>query len=386
MKSKFLLFLTFILLLGCSTTKYDVVRKIDKNIRTLAPPGTIWLKDSLFMDKREMSCIAYREYSYWTKRNYGIGSEGYKKTIPDTTLWIDSIEVNYNTRYLISPKFNYYPAIGISYSQAVDYCKWRTDRVKEMYELKYHDNYKKYPKNFQYRLPTKEEWEYAAKAGLDISQNESGYERIFSKKNQPKLMTSEYRTLLENDNNRHLELINFGFPNKYGIENLIGNVAEMISDSGIAKGGSWAHTMKESRILYDVKYNKPTNWLGFRGICEIYEDKIPEGEQFYKIDIIKDNQWLEDSCGCDLYRKGKSMQIIANRLSYLQLTKTQIFQIFGKPDVEKKNKYFYGLDPGKGCFGADDNSCFKRYTACLGFYFNNSGKVKSLGLYSKQLD
>jgi formylglycine-generating enzyme required for sulfatase activity len=58
------------------------------------------------------------------------------------------------------------------------------------------------------------------------------------------------------------------FPNKIGVYNLIGNVAEMISEEGIAKGGSWINKPEEVSVTEDFHYTKPSDWLGFRCVCE----------------------------------------------------------------------------------------------------------------------
>ena len=52
--------------------------------------------------------------------------------------------------------------------------------------------------------------------------------------------------------------------NELGVYNLKGNVAEMILEKGVAKGGSWVHTNEETTIEKDFKYTKPQSWLGFR--------------------------------------------------------------------------------------------------------------------------
>ena len=60
MKNLFSLFIILFFFVGCKT-QYDVVRKIDKEHR-YAPPGTVWIKDSIYMDKTEMSNMDYFKY------------------------------------------------------------------------------------------------------------------------------------------------------------------------------------------------------------------------------------------------------------------------------------------------------------------------------------
>jgi formylglycine-generating enzyme required for sulfatase activity len=59
------------------------------------------------------------------------------------------------------------------------------------------------------------------------------------------------------------------FPNSYHLYNMIGNVAEMVSEKGIAKGGSFANTLEECKIINNQYYTKPERWLGFRCVAVI---------------------------------------------------------------------------------------------------------------------
>lgn len=42
------------------------------------------------------------------------------------------------------------------------------------------------------------------------------------------------------------------------ILNLFGNVAEMVNQKGVAKGGSWDHTLEESALTNDLTYSEGT--------------------------------------------------------------------------------------------------------------------------------
>ena len=64
------------------------------------------------------------------------------------------------------------------------------------------------------------------------------------------------------------------WPNKLGIYNLIGNVAEMTSIKGIAKGGSWKHTEDEISVDKDFEYTESTSWLGFRCVFEVKDREL----------------------------------------------------------------------------------------------------------------
>ena len=89
---------------------------------------------SFYMDEIEVRNVDYLEYLFWLKRIYG-GSypEVYTKALPDTLVWRDKLAYNEPlvNQYLRHPAYKYYPVVGVSWSQATDYCKWRTDRVNE---------------------------------------------------------------------------------------------------------------------------------------------------------------------------------------------------------------------------------------------------------------
>ena len=54
---------------------------------------------------------------------------------------------------------------------------------------------------------------------------------------------------------------------------MIGNVAEMVAEEGIAKGGSWYHTYEDSKLSLDLNYTEASEWLGFRCICEMISEE-----------------------------------------------------------------------------------------------------------------
>jgi gliding motility-associated lipoprotein GldJ len=92
---------------------------------------------SFYMDETEVTNVMYAEYLDWLKRVFPPSDENYKNiyssAVPDTLVWRNSLAFNETmvSNYLRHPAFSEYPVVGVSWLQAVNFCKWRTDRVNE---------------------------------------------------------------------------------------------------------------------------------------------------------------------------------------------------------------------------------------------------------------
>jgi sulfatase modifying factor 1 len=90
---------------------------------------------SFYMDETEIANIDYRLYLWWIQNTYGeTYPEVWRRALPDTLVWREELEYNEPLveLYLRHPSYDDYPVVGVSWVQAADYCKWRTDRVNEM--------------------------------------------------------------------------------------------------------------------------------------------------------------------------------------------------------------------------------------------------------------
>ena len=252
---------------------------------------------SFYLDETEVRNVDYLEYLHWIKRVYSQSyPEVYKKSLPDTLVWRDKLGYNepFVTQYLRHPAYQNYPVVGVSWTQANDYCIWRTDRVNErilinegilkedpeqvddntfnteaylagQYEGIIGRNLRNLDPSTgedtrqvriedglilpKYRLATEAEWEFAALGYVGNTQEENTSERKLypwngsslrngDPKNQGEIMANFKRGRGDNmgvagNLNDHADItapVRSYWPNDYGLYNMAGNVSEWVMD------------------------------------------------------------------------------------------------------------------------------------------------------------
>ena len=88
---------------------------------------------SFYLDQTEITNFHWCEYMYWISRAYETYPVVGKNVLPDTNSWRSPLGFSekFVEYYLRHPAYRDYPVVGVSWLQASDYCKWRTDRVNE---------------------------------------------------------------------------------------------------------------------------------------------------------------------------------------------------------------------------------------------------------------
>ena len=268
----------FLLQAFCQPEK--LIQKLEKKG---FPPGTIRIADDLYIDETEISNLAWREQLFFLERDSSM--DVFQSMLPDTSIFERGYKITYfhldSTEgsvtyldYFEHPIHQLYPVLGVSHEQAVHYCRWRSTLVnqilKELIQKK--KKWQKWLGNQElkvvYRLPTAEEWERAAMGELDTTLLPMGYpldqlEQLRFKENP--MGNANYLSqgipFLEH-------VYENSPPNSLGLYGMMGNVAEMTDQKGIAKGGAYIHSKFHTRITDTFRYQGPNHWLGFRCVCE----------------------------------------------------------------------------------------------------------------------
>lgn len=234
--------------------KKDNLPKVFKDLKAVThiPNGRLNGKNisSFYIFTYEVTNLDYKEFIQWNKNNSK--TVDIEALIVDTSLWRQvSIVGNdfYSKNY---HKWSNYPVVNISKEAAIKYCEW----LSKMWN----DKQKEYEVIF--KLPTKDEWEYAASGGL---------KKVIYPWENPYVKNAKGRYLAQFKafglKMGPMEVGSFA-PNDYGVYDLSGNVAEMVSEN-IVKGGSWNSLAKEITIKSEGKYEK-SPYVGFRPIMVIY--------------------------------------------------------------------------------------------------------------------
>jgi len=232
---------------------------------------------AFFMSKTEVTNKQYRNFLAYLKAKGDM--EAYKKALPDTAKWqMDANSYNQPMveNYFSHPAYDNYPVVNVSREGAEMYCQWLTIR----YEAE------NGPQKCAFRLPQREEWIWAARGGLKMVSYPWGGPYL---RNSKGCYLCNFRPLDErhityNYEKQQYELIpqaadsyaedgafqtiitGHYAPNDWGLYDMTGNAAEMVSQSDIVVGGSWMSPGADVRIESVAPYSGPAPTVGFRPV------------------------------------------------------------------------------------------------------------------------
>ena len=283
---------------------WDTEDYVDKNyariMDSLYLPPELWYNGEMKLDVEKL------KYSYtWFDaegaaaeskrlRNQFIDREPFIKReeveiYPDTTVWIKDFTYSYNepmhNDYFSHPAYQDYPVVGVSWTQAVAFCNWRT---------KFKNNYQRdkgKPNVSRFRLPNEAEWEYAARGGIPSGTYPWGSPYLL---NDRACFLANFKPLRGDyaaDQAVYTVEAKSYLPNDYNLYNMAGNVAEWTNSSynagsyeyvsslnpnmsfdvekrKVVRGGSWKDVAYFLRVSSrDFEYSDTSrSYIGFRTV------------------------------------------------------------------------------------------------------------------------
>lgn len=221
------------------------------------------INDTLYAASFEVTNADYREFLNT------ITAEEYEQCKVDSSRWVHTFYENYNDKmaqyYHTHPALNQYPVLCVPHHGAEEYCKWLSYR-----------HYLTSAKKIIFRLPTENEW-------IEMSNSNPETKLPFNLLNG-KSRTGEYlqNTIAAVINDTLIYDADGGFytmnvssykPDSNNLYNIIGNAAEMTTEEGINKGGSWQNLLAECTTDKSQNYPTPDVRVGFRVIAIVPKRK-----------------------------------------------------------------------------------------------------------------
>ena len=280
-----------VILLACNNTS------ISQGIRIQYQwPGFVRINDSVFISNSEVSIRDYAEFLTFMPRYFGSYSRLYfsipqansinwiaysssaKVIVPVTNLFDepDTVNVMYvdkkgkkHSRGIISYSSvtHDFPVVNITKDQALLYCEFASLAYRDLLRNTKGKKNWKLPPKVSFRLPTENEWKFAANAGLDTAKYLYGCNDSI----QPIAGTLVCKELYDSLNTGASipVSVRYGFSNNLGVFNMCGNVAEIVMDSPYAFGGSFRELKSACTVLSRRDASVPADNIGFRVVAVI---------------------------------------------------------------------------------------------------------------------
>ena len=214
-------------------------------------------------------------------------TEDYEKACFRSENWYTPNHHNEAARcyYDSFPAYELYPAVNVPYEGAVLFCQWLTQKVGNP--------------EWEYVLPSQLEWTWAAEGGktgevysmggpfLTAADGTPYYHYLHVDDSWITRTDSGFQVVDNHPNTVSTNFIGSDIPypakslraNGYGLYNMCGNVAEMVSNPNMAVGGSWLDPGYDIRIYSIKNYTQPSPQIGFRVIARKVEKEKVEGKK-----------------------------------------------------------------------------------------------------------
>ncbi len=243
--------------------------------------------DSLYYIKEDNSIYGNRTFNTnhlkykYSRPDMEKGKRGSRKDLiniyPDTLVWLKGFNYSYNDamhkNYFHHQAYGDYPVVGVNWHQAKAFCDWRT-KYKSIYLI---SKRKKDIYSNPFRLPTEDEWEYAARGGLDSGKYPWESTNIVDAKGN---FLAKFKFIKSNLNpgyDKYTTKVKSYKTNDYGLYNMAGNVSEWTDsdyDPGVLnkiktiRGGSWRDISYFLEVgSRDYEYaDTARSYIGFRTV------------------------------------------------------------------------------------------------------------------------
>ena len=182
-----------------------------------------------------------------------------------------------------------FPVCNISKEAAIMYCDWLTNIYNNL------EHKRKRYKKVKFRLPTEKEWEYLATAGKGSEINKYGWCGHNVRNGRGCFLANIKASVDDKYTCADKKIIKSGCPahegtetssfdggifpvkvssyttNDFNLYGITGNVAEMVVEDGIAKGGSWNQPSVNCTTTSRLMYDGPSPEVGFRVVMTVIE-------------------------------------------------------------------------------------------------------------------
>ena len=236
-------------------------------------------QDSIWIAKTELSNGEY--LTYVNESIIGLTEKEVAVLEPNKYLWnsVKTKQKPYEEYYFKHPAYKDYPVVNITREQAIKFCEWKTSELNKYLES-LTEKEKKGIKKVKVRLPKDVEWKFAALGGLPGYSDypwkglgmriESGRDQGLFRAN---FMDNTGEIRVEKNKINALDdlttPVTSFYKNGYGLYNMSGNVAELIGDKYIVRGGHWDSFKDGLRLNTYEPYTGASPTVGFRYVIEV---------------------------------------------------------------------------------------------------------------------